>query len=134
MRHGKVHRKLNRTRGASPRDVRQHVGRADQACQIVTTLRRRRSSPDSGERFTSARRAGWRCAVSDRRVRDVDQVKKLFDVRRPATRTARAATPASSGRLRYGDKAPMAVIDSSTATSMPRVSISAGEASEEAAA
>ena len=98
MRHGKVHRKLNRTAEHRKAMFANMCAALIKHEQIVTTLPKAKELRPIVEKLVTLGKKGGlamrRQAISE--MRDKDQVRKLFDDWRPATRTARAATPASS--------------------------------------
>jgi large subunit ribosomal protein L17 len=85
MRHGKVHRKLNRNRRASPRDVCKHVRGADQArADRHHAAKAKELRPIVEKLITLGKKGGLamrRQAISE--MRDKDQVRKLFDTLAP---------------------------------------------------
>ena len=114
MRHGKVHRKL----GKKPQHRRAMFANMAAALikheQVVTTLPKAKElSPIVEKLVTLAKKGGLaarRQAIAE--VRDVAQVKKLFDVLGPryADRPGGYTRVMKAG-FRYGDSAPMAVIE-----------------------
>jgi ribosomal protein L17 len=101
MRHGKVHRKLNRTAEHRKAMFGNMCAALIKHEQITTTLPKAKELRPVVEKLVTLGKRGdlhaRRQAIAQ--IRDVAMVKKLFDVLGPATRTARAATPASSRRL-----------------------------------
>jgi large subunit ribosomal protein L17 len=114
MRHGKVHRKL----GKKPSHRRAMFANMCAALikheQIVTTLPKAKELRPVVEKLvTLAKKGGLaarRQAVSE--MRDVDQVKKLFDVLGPRYKERNGGyTRVLKAGFRYGDSAPVAVIE-----------------------
>ena len=114
MNHGKAHRKLNR----KPEHRRAMFANMAAALikheQIVTTLPKAKDLRPVVEKLvTLAKRGGLHARrVAMSRVRDEDQVKKLFDVlgSRYKERNGGYIRVLKAG-FRYGDSAPMAVIE-----------------------
>lgn len=82
--------------------------------QIVTTLPKAKGFARSWRSWSrSARRAASTSAVRpSSELRDLDQVKKLFDVRSALPRSRQGGyTRIIKAGFRYGDNAPMAVIE-----------------------
>lgn len=98
MRHGKVHRKLNRTAEHRRAMFANMCAALIKHEQIVTTLPKAKELRPIVEKLITLGKKGGlamrRQAISE--MRDKDQVRKLFDTLAPATRIARVATPASS--------------------------------------
>ena len=98
MRHGKVHRKLNRTAEHRRAMFANMCAALIKHEQIVTTLPKAKELRPIVEKLVTLGKKGGlamrRQAISE--MRDVEMAKKLFDTLAPATRTARAAIPASS--------------------------------------
>jgi large subunit ribosomal protein L17 len=114
MRHGKVHRKL----GKKPSHRRAMFANMCAALtkheQIVTTLPKAKELRPVVEKLvTLAKKGGLaarRQAISE--MRDVDQVKKLFDVIGPRYKERNGGyTRVLKAGFRYGDSAPVAVIE-----------------------
>ena len=109
MRHGKVHRKLNRT--AEHRKAMFAIMSASliKQEQVVTQL----PKAIVEKLVTLGKKGGLdkrRQAISE--MRDVDQVKKLFDVLAPRYKDRHGGyTRIIKAGFRYGDNAPMAVIE-----------------------
>src|ERR1044072_630641 len=114
MRHGKVHRKLNK-KPAHRRAMFANIAAAlIKHEQIVTTLPKAKDFRPVVEKLvTLAKKGGLharRQAISE--VRDEAQVKKLFDVLGPryGSRSGGYLRIMKAG-FRHGDSAPMAVIE-----------------------
>src|SRR6266550_476523 len=96
MRHGKVHRKLNRTAEHRKAMFANMAAALIKHEQIVTTLPKAKSLR--------------RQAISE--LRDLDQVKKLFATLAPRYQDRQGGyTRIIKAGFRYGDNAPMAVIE-----------------------
>ena len=115
MRHGKVHRKLNRTAEHRTAMFANMCAALIKHEQIVTTLPKAKELRPIVEKLvTLGKKGGLACAARrSREMRDEDQVQQAVRrARRPATRTARAATPASSRPASAtATTPPMAVIE-----------------------
>jgi len=98
MRHGKVHRKLNRTAEHRRAMFANMCAALIKHEQIVTTLPKAKELRPIVEKLVTLGKKGGlamrRQAISE--MRDLEQTKKLLMSSPPATRTGRAATPASS--------------------------------------
>jgi large subunit ribosomal protein L17 len=114
MRHGKVHRKL----GKKPSHRRAMFGNMCAALikheQIVTTLPKAKElRPVVEKLITLAKKGGLharRQAIAE--IRDVAQVKKLFEVLGPRYKERHGGyTRVLKAGFRYGDNAPQAVIE-----------------------
>jgi large subunit ribosomal protein L17 len=114
MRHGKVHRKLNR----KPEHRRAMFANMAAALikheQIVTTLPKAKDLRPIVEKLVTLGKKGGlharRQAVSE--LRDPAMVKKLFDVLAPRYKErAGGYTRVLKAGYRYGDSAPVAVIE-----------------------
>jgi large subunit ribosomal protein L17 len=114
MRHGKVHRKL----GKKPSHRRAMFANMCAALikheQIVTTLPKAKELRPVVEKLVTLAKKGdlaaRRQAISE--MRDVTQVKKLFDVIAPRYKERHGGyTRVLKAGFRYGDSAPVAVID-----------------------
>ncbi len=114
MRHAKAHRKLGRT----PQHRRAMFANMCAALikheQIVTTLPKAKELRPVVEKLvTLAKKGGLaarRQAIAE--MRDVDQVKKLFDVIGPRYKERHGGyTRIMKAGFRYGDNAPRAVIE-----------------------
>jgi large subunit ribosomal protein L17 len=114
MRHGKVHRKLNRTAEHRRAMFANMSAALIKHEQIVTTLPKAKELRPIVEKLvTLGKRGGLalrRQAISE--IRDRDQVKKLFDVLAVRYKDRRGGyTRIIKAGFRYGDNAPMAVIE-----------------------
>ena len=114
MRHGKVHRKLNR----KPEHRRAMFANMAAALikheQIVTTLPKARDLRPIVEKLVRLGKRGdlhaRRQAIAE--MRDLAIVKKLFDVIGPRYKTRNGGyTRVLKAGFRYGDSAPVAVIE-----------------------
>ena len=114
MRHGYAHRKLGRTTS------HRHALFANMAAslikheQIVTTLPKAKELRPFVEKLVTLAKKGdlhaRRIAIS--RVRDVGQVGKLFETLGPRYKSRKGGyTRVLKAGFRYGDNAPMAVIE-----------------------
>ena len=114
MRHGMKQRKLNRTSQHRTAMFANMAAALIKHEQIVTTLPKAKElKPIIDKLITLGKKGGLanrRLAIS--RMRDTDQVAKLFDTlaTRYADRTGGYARVMKAG-FRYGDNAPMAVIE-----------------------
>ena len=114
MRHGKVHRKLNRTAEHRRAMFANMCAALIKHEQIVTTLPKAKELRPFVEKLVTLAKRGdlhaRRLAIS--RVRDVDQVGKLFATLGPRYK-ARAGgyIRVLKAGHRYGDNAPLAVIE-----------------------
>jgi large subunit ribosomal protein L17 len=114
MKHGKVHRKLNRTAEHRKAMFANMCAALIKHEQIVTTLPKAKELRPIVEKLVTLGKKGGldkrRQAISE--MRDVAQVKKLFDVLAPryADRNGGYTRIIKAG-FRYGDNAPMAVIE-----------------------
>ncbi|WP_234050034.1 MULTISPECIES: 50S ribosomal protein L17 [unclassified Xanthobacter] len=138
MRHGKVHRKFNRTAEHRKAMFSNLAGALITHEQIVTTLPKAKDLRPVVEKLVTLARRGdlhaRRQAVAE--LRDLTVVKKLFDVLAPRY----AARPGGYTRIikagfRYGDNTAVAVIefvdrdeDAKGAADRARVEAEAGEA------
>jgi large subunit ribosomal protein L17 len=109
MRHGKVHRKLNRTAEHRRAMFANMCASLIKHEQIVTTLPKAKELRPIVEKLVTLGKKGGlsmrRQAISE--MRDVDMTRKLFDYKDRQggyTRIIKAG-------FRYGDNAPMAVIE-----------------------
>src|SRR3982074_3809565 len=112
MRHGKVHRKLNRTAEHRRAMFANMCAALIKHEQIVTTLPKAKElRPFVEEFYTPGKRGGLamrRQAISE--MRDLDQTRKLFDVVAIRYRDGRFSyDQVITAGFRYGDNAPMAV-------------------------
>jgi large subunit ribosomal protein L17 len=114
MRHGKVHRKLNR----KPEHRRAMFANMAAALikheQIVTTLPKAKDLRPLVEKLVTLGKRGdlhaRRQAVA--KIRDIAMVKKLFDVLGPRYKDRQGGyTRVLKAGFRYGDSAPVAVIE-----------------------
>ena len=106
MRHGKVHRKLNRTAEHRRAMFANMCAALIKHEQIITTL--------IVEKLVTLGKKGGlamrRQAISE--MRDLDQTKKLFDVLASRYKDRQGGyTRIIKAGFRYGDNAPMAVIE-----------------------
>jgi large subunit ribosomal protein L17 len=114
MRHGKVHRKLNRRsdhRRAMFANMAASLIRHE---QIVTTLPKAKDLRPIVEKLVTLGKRGdlhaRRQAVSE--MRDIAMVKKLFEVIGPRYKERQGGyTRVLKAGFRYGDSAPVAVIE-----------------------
>ena len=114
MRHGKAHRKLNRTASHRKAMFANMAASLIEHEQIVTTLPKAKEMRSIIDKLITLGKRGdlhaRRQAIA--RIRDVEQVKKLFDELGPryAERNGGYSRVLKAG-FRYGDNAPMAVIE-----------------------
>jgi large subunit ribosomal protein L17 len=113
MRHGKVHRKLNRT-AEHRRAMFANMCAALIKHEIVTTLPKAKELRPIVEKLVTLGKKGGlsmrRQAISE--MRDLDQTRKLFDVLAPRYKDRQGGyTRIIKAGFRYGDNAPMAVIE-----------------------
>jgi large subunit ribosomal protein L17 len=114
MRHGKVHRKLGRTAEHRKAMFANMCAALIKHEQIVTTLPKAKELRPVVEKLvTLGKRGGLharRQAVAQ--MRDVDMVKKLFEVLGPRYKDRKGGyTRILKAGFRYGDSAPVAVIE-----------------------
>ena len=114
MRHGKVHRKLGKKPAHRKAMFANMCASLIKHEQIVTTLPKAKElRPIVEKRVTLAKKGGLsarRQAISE--IRDVTQVKKLFDVLGPRyTERKGGYTRIMKAGFRYGDNAANAVIE-----------------------
>ena len=114
MRHGKVHRKLNRTAEHRKAMFANMAASLIKHEQIITTLPKAKELRPIVEKLvTLAKKGGLharRQAVAE--IRDVTQVKKLFDVIGPRYKDRDGGyTRIMKAGFRYGDNAAKAVIE-----------------------
>ena len=114
MRHGKVHRKLNRTAEHRKAMFGNMCAALIKHEQITTTLPKAKELRPVVEKLITLGKRGdlhaRRQAVSQ--IRDVAMVKKLFDVLGPRYKDRKGGyTRILKAGFRYGDNAPMAVIE-----------------------
>ena len=114
MRHGNAHRKLNRTASHRKAMFANMAASLIEHEQIVTTLPKAKELRSIVDKLITLGKRGdlhaRRQAIS--RIRDVQQVKKLFDVLGPRYQERNGGyTRVLKAGFRYGDNAPMAVIE-----------------------
>jgi large subunit ribosomal protein L17 len=114
MRHGKVHRKLNRKSEHRRAMFANMAAALIKHEQIVTTLPKAKDLRPIVEKLVTLGKRGdlhaRRQAVSD--LRDRAMVKKLFDVLGPRYKERNGGyTRVLKAGYRYGDSAPVAVIE-----------------------
>jgi large subunit ribosomal protein L17 len=114
MRHGYAHRKLGRTTSHRTAMFANMAASLIKHEQIVTTLPKAKELRPFVEKLVTLAKKGdlhaRRIAIS--RVRDVDQVGKLFATLGPRYRARSGGyTRVLKAGFRYGDNAPMAVIE-----------------------
>lgn len=114
MRHGKAHRKLNRTSEHRRAMFANMAAALIKHEQIVTTLPKAKDLRPIVEKLVTLGKRGdlhaRRQAISE--VRDATIVKKLFDVLGPRYKERQGGyTRVLKAGFRYGDNAPVAVIE-----------------------
>src|SRR6201987_5519093 len=114
MRHGKVHRKLNRTHEHRRAMFANMCAALIKHEQIVTTLPKAKELRPIVEKLVTLGKKGGlalrRHAIAA--LRDVDMAKKLFDVLAPRCKDRHGGyTRITKAGFRYGDNAAMAVIE-----------------------
>src|SRR5258708_23342625 len=114
MRHGKVHRKLNRTAEHRRAMFANMCAALIKHEQIVTTLPKAKELRPIVEKLVTLGKKGGlamrRHAISE--MRDKDQVRKLFDTLATRHKDRQGGyTRIIKAGFRYGDNAPMAVIE-----------------------
>jgi large subunit ribosomal protein L17 len=114
MRHGKAHRKLNRTAEHRRAMFANMAAALIKHEQIVTTLPKAKDLRPIVEKLVTLGKRGdlhaRRQAVAQ--LRDVAMVKKLFDVLGPRYQERQGGyTRVLKAGFRYGDSAPVAVIE-----------------------
>lgn len=114
MRHGKAHRKLNRTASHRKAMFANMAAALIEHEQIVTTLPKAKEMRSIADKLITLGKRGdlhaRRQAIA--RIRDVEQVKKLFDVLGPRYQERNGGyTRVLKAGFRYGDNAAMAVIE-----------------------
>ena len=114
MRHGKVHRKLNKKPAHRKAMFANMCASLIKHEQIVTTLPKAKELRPVVEKLvTLAKKGGLaarRQAISE--IRDVTQVKKLFEVLGPRYKERKGGyTRIMKAGFRYGDNAAQAVIE-----------------------
>ena len=114
MRHGKVHRKLNRTAEHRKAMFANMCAALIKHEQIVTTVPKAKELRPIVEKLVTLGKRGdlhaRRQAISQ--IRDVDMVKKLFDVLGPRYKDRHGGyTRVLKAGYRYGDNAAVGVIE-----------------------
>ena len=114
MRHGRVHRKLNRTAEHRRAMFANMAAALIKHEQIVTTLPKAKDLRPIVEKLVTLGKRGdlhaRRQAIAE--MRDVAMVKKLFDVLGPRYKDRNGGyTRVIKAGYRYGDSAPVAVIE-----------------------
>jgi large subunit ribosomal protein L17 len=114
MRHGKVHRKLNRTAEHRKAMFANMAAALIKHEQIVTTLPKAKDLRPVVEKLVTLGKRGdlhaRRQAIAE--IRDVPMVKKLFEVIGPRYKDRNGGyTRVLKAGFRYGDSAPVAVIE-----------------------
>ena len=114
MRHGKVHRKLGRHSAHRTAMFANMCAALIKHEQIVTTLPKAKELRPIVEKLVTLGKKGGlsmrRQAISE--MRDLDQVRKLFDVLATRYKDRQGGyTRIIKAGFRYGDNAPMAVIE-----------------------
>ena len=114
MRHGKVHRKLNRTAEHRRAMFANMCAALIKHEQIVTTLPKAKELRPIVEKLVTLGKKGGlsmrRQAISE--LRDVDMTRKLFDTLATRYKDRQGGyTRIIKAGFRYGDNAPMAVIE-----------------------
>jgi large subunit ribosomal protein L17 len=114
MRHGKAHRKLNRTHEHRRAMFANMAAALVKHEQIVTTLPKAKDLRPIIEKLVTLGKRGdlhaRRQAVAE--MRDIAMVKKLFEVLGPRYKTRNGGyTRVLKAGFRYGDSAPVAVIE-----------------------
>ncbi|MGV3635177.1 MAG: 50S ribosomal protein L17 [Pseudorhodoplanes sp.] len=114
MRHGNAHRKLNRTAEHRKAMFANMCAALIKHEQIITTLPKAKDLRPIVEKLITLGKRGdlhaRRQAVSQ--MRDVDMVKKLFEVLGPRYKDRNGGyTRIIKAGFRYGDSAPVAVIE-----------------------
>src|SRR6202166_1953342 len=114
MRHGKVHRKLNRTAEHRRAMFANMAAALVKHEQIVTTLPKAKDLRPVVEKLVTLGKRGdlhaLRQAVA--KIRDIAMVKKLFEVLGPRYKERNGGyTRVLKAGFRYGDSAPIAVIE-----------------------
>ena len=114
MRHGNAHRKLGRTTSHRLAMFRNMAASLIKHEQITTTLHKAKDLRPIVEKLVTLGKKGGlslrRQAISE--MRDLDQVRKLFDVIATRYKDRQGGyTRIIKAGFRYGDNAPMAVIE-----------------------
>jgi len=114
MRHGKVHRKLNRTHEHRRAMFANMCAALIKHEQIVTTLPKAKELRPIVEKLVTLGKKGGLAARRQviGEMRDVDMAKKLFDTLAPRYKDRHGGyTRIIKAGFRYGDNAAMAVIE-----------------------
>ena len=114
MRHGKVHRKLNRTAEHRRAMFANMCAALIKHEQIVTTLPKAKELRPIVEKLVTLGKKGglsMRRQAIKRNARPLPGQETVRRSRPPATRIARRLHPIIKAGFRYGDNAPMAVIE-----------------------
>ena len=114
MRHGKVHRKLNRTAEHRRAMFANMCASLIKHEQIVTTLPKAKELRPIVEKLVTLGKKGGlamrRQAISE--MRDLDQTRKLFDVLAPRYKERQGGyIRIMKAGFRFGDNAPLGVIE-----------------------
>ena len=114
MNHGKTHRKFNRRSDHRRSMLANLAASLIKHEQIVTTLPKAKELRPIVEKLVTLGKKGGlsmrRQAISE--MRDLDQTRKLFDVLAPRYKDRQGGyTRIIKAGFRYGDNAPMAVIE-----------------------
>ena len=114
MRHGKVHRKFNRTAEHRKAMFANMAAALIKHEQIITTLPKAKELRPIVEKLVTLGKRGdlhaRRQAIAE--IRDVPMVRKLFDVLGPRYKERQGGyTRVLKAGFRYGDSAPVAVIE-----------------------
>src|SRR6202049_4120099 len=114
MRHGKAHRKLNRTSEHRRAMFANMAAALIKHEQISTTLPKAKELRPVIEKFVTLAKRGdlhaRRRAIAE--IRDIPMVRKLFDVIGPRYKDRNGGyTRVLKAGFRYGDSAPVAVIE-----------------------
>ena len=114
MRHGKAHRKLNRTSEHRRAMFANMAAALIKHEQITTTLPKAKDLRPIVEKLVTLGKRGdlhaRRKAIAE--IRDIPMVKKLFEVIGPRYKERQGGyTRVLKAGFRYGDSAPMAVIE-----------------------
>src|SRR5947199_8534596 len=114
MRHGKVHRKLNRTAEHRRAMLANMCAALIKHEQIVTTLPKAKELRPIVEKLVTLGKKGGlalrRQAISE--MRDQDQVRKLFDTLAKRYKDRQGGyTRIIKAGFRYGDNAPMSLVE-----------------------
>ena len=114
MRHGKAHRKLNRTASHRKAMFANMAAALIEHEQIVTTLPKAKEMRSIADKLITLGKRGdlhaRRQAIA--RIHDVEQVKKLFEVLGPRYKDRNGGyTRVLKAGFRFGDNAAMAVLE-----------------------